>query len=488
MQEKGNLSINSENFMPIIKKWLYTDKDIFIRELVSNACDAVTKLQKLSMMGEADIPAEEAYEIHVVLDQDKKTLQIIDNGIGMTADEIKKYINQIAFSGATDFLSKFEGKTEDEGSEIIGHFGLGFYSAFMVADTVEIDSLSYQKGAEPAKWRCNGGIDYEMEAGERTERGTTITLFIGADGEEFLNEATLYAAMRKYCAFMPVPIFVDVLKEETEEEKAAAKKAENTVHVSPEEAAKLTTEGAMDLLQEQQDAAEEAKAEEPKPLNDTNPLWQRKPSECTDEDYKAFYHQVFNDLNDPLFWIHLNMDYPFRLKGILYFPKLVEQMDMMDEWEMQKADESFYTTVETSKTFFGIYESLRKYLALYLRLRENFSGTQSSLIRQVNSYIHKNYNQNISLQTIADTFLVSCGHLSRLYRKETGVSLISAINNRRIEVAKRLLKDPRNRVFEVARAVGIEEPTYFTHLFTQVTGVSPSAYRKQLESLGGHPL
>lgn len=330
MQEKGNLSINSENFMPIIKKWLYTDKDIFIRELVSNACDAVTKLQKLSMMGEADIPAEETYEIHVVLDQDKKTLQIIDNGIGMTADEIKKYINQIAFSGATDFLSKFEGKTEDEGSEIIGHFGLGFYSAFMVADTVEIDSLSYQKDAVAAKWRCNGGIDYEMEAGERTERGTTITLFIGADGEEFLNEATLYAAMRKYCAFMPVPIFVDVLKEETEEEKAAAKKAENTVHVSPEEAAKLTTEGAMDLLQEQQDAAEEAKAEEPKPLNDTNPLWQRKPSECTDEDYKAFYHQVFNDLNDPLFWIHLNMDYPFRLKGILYFPKLVEQMDMMD--------------------------------------------------------------------------------------------------------------------------------------------------------------
>lgn len=330
MQEKGNLSINSENFMPIIKKWLYTDKDIFIRELVSNACDAVTKLQKLSMMGEADIPAEEAYEIHVVLDQDKKTLQIIDNGIGMTADEIKKYINQIAFSGATDFLSKFEGKTEDEGSEIIGHFGLGFYSAFMVADTVEIDSLSYQKDAVAAKWRCNGGIDYKMEAGERTERGTTITLFIGADGEEFLNEATLYAAMRKYCAFMPVPIFVDVLKEETEEEKAAAKKAENTVHVSPEEAAKLTTEGAMDLLQEQQDAAEEAKAEEPKPLNDTNPLWQRKPSECTDEDYKAFYHQVFNDLNDPLFWIHLNMDYPFRLKGILYFPKLVEQMDMMD--------------------------------------------------------------------------------------------------------------------------------------------------------------
>ena len=330
MQEKGNLSINSENFMPIIKKWLYTDKDIFIRELVSNACDAVTKLQKLSLMGEASIPAEEKYEIRVVLDQDKKTLQIMDNGIGMTADEIKKYINRIAFSGATDFLSKFAEKTDNDGSEIIGHFGLGFYSAFMVADTVEIDSLSYQAGAEAAKWRCNGGIDYEMESGERTARGTTVTLFLGADGEEFLNEATLYAALRKYCAFMPVPIFVDILKEETEEEKAATKKAENTVHVSPEEAAKLTTEGAMDLLQEQQDAKEEAKAAEPKPLNDTNPLWQRKPAECTDEDYKAFYHQVFNDMNDPLFWIHLNMDYPFRLKGILYFPKLAEQMDMMD--------------------------------------------------------------------------------------------------------------------------------------------------------------
>ena len=330
MQEKGNLSINSENFMPIIKKWLYTDKDIFIRELVSNACDAVTKLQKLSLMGEASIPAEEKYEIRVVLDQDKKTLQIMDNGIGMTAEEIKKYINRIAFSGATDFLSKFAEKTDNDGSEIIGHFGLGFYSAFMVADTVEIDSLSYQAGAEAAKWRCNGGIDYEMESGERTARGTTVTLFLGADGEEFLNEATLYAALRKYCAFMPVPIFVDILKEETEEEKAATKKAENTVHVSPEEAAKLTTEGAMDLLQEQQDAKEEAKAAEPKPLNDTNPLWQRKPAECTDEDYKAFYHQVFNDMNDPLFWIHLNMDYPFRLKGILYFPKLAEQMDMMD--------------------------------------------------------------------------------------------------------------------------------------------------------------
>ncbi|WP_405727036.1 molecular chaperone HtpG [Anaerotignum sp.] len=321
MQEKGNLSINSENFLPIIKKWLYTDKDIFIRELVSNACDAVTKLQKLNMMGEADIPTDEKYEIHVVLNQDHKTLQIKDNGIGMTADEIKKYINQIAFSGATDFLQKFQEKGEGE-NEIIGHFGLGFYSAFMVADKVEIDTLSYQNGAAAAKWLCEGGIDYEMEAGTRTERGTTITLYIGADGEEFLNEATLYEAMTKYCSFMPVPIFVDVLKEETEEEKAAAKKAAQ--HVSMEE--------AMELMQKDQDAEEaaEEKEEEPVPMNDTNPLWQKKPSECSDEDYKAFYRKVFGDINDPLFWIHLNMDYPFRLKGILYFPKLTDQFDMRD--------------------------------------------------------------------------------------------------------------------------------------------------------------
>ena len=320
MQEKGNLSINSENFLPIIKKWLYTDKDIFIRELVSNACDAVTKLQKLNMMGEADIPTGEKYEIHVVLNQDEKTLQIIDNGIGMTADEIKKYINQIAFSGATDFLQKFQEKGEGE-NEIIGHFGLGFYSAFMVADKVEIDTLSYQDGAATAKWICEGGIDYAMETGTRTTRGTTITLFIGADGEEFMNEATLYEAMTKYCSFMPVPIFVDVQKEETEEEKAAAKKAAQ--HVSMEE--------AMEMMQKDHDTEEaEETEEEPVPMNDTNPLWQKKPSECSDEDYKAFYHKVFGDINDPLFWIHLNMDYPFRLKGILYFPKLTDQFDMRD--------------------------------------------------------------------------------------------------------------------------------------------------------------
>lgn len=323
-QEKGNLSINSENFLPIIKKWLYTDKDIFIRELVSNACDAVTKLNKLMNLGQADhISADENFSIQVILDKEAKTLKIVDNGIGMTADEIKKYINQIAFSGASDFLAKYQESSEED-HEIIGHFGLGFYSAFMVAEKVEIDTLSYVEGAEPAKWICEGGIDYEMSEGTRNERGTTITLFIGEDGEEFLDEANLYVALRKYCSFMPVEIYVDIVKQEQETED---EKSDNVLHVTPEEAENLTSEEAKEKLKEQK---EKETKEEPTPLNDTTPLWQKQPKDCTDEDYKKFYHKVFDDMNDPLFWIHLNMDYPFRLKGILYFPKLVDQMDMTD--------------------------------------------------------------------------------------------------------------------------------------------------------------
>ena len=319
IQEKGNLSINSENFLPIIKKWLYTDKDIFVRELVSNACDAVTKLKKLSSMGQADIAEEETFQIHVTLDKEAATLTISDNGIGMTADEVKKYINQIAFSGATDFLQKFQEKSEEE-NEIIGHFGLGFYSAFMVADKVEIDTLSYQKNAQSAKWICTGGIDYEMEEGTRTERGTSVTLFLGEDGKEFLEEATLYAALKKYCSFMPVPIYVHMTEEEEEKEEEES----NVIHVSAEEAEGITSaEDAKRLSEQKQN-------EEPKPLNETNPLWLRQPKDCTEEDYKAFYHEVFMDMNDPLFWIHLNMDYPFRLKGILYFPKLVQHMDVTE--------------------------------------------------------------------------------------------------------------------------------------------------------------
>lgn len=326
-QEKGNLSINSENFLPIIKKWLYTDKDIFVRELVSNACDAVTKLNKLMVLGEADhIPAHETFSVHVVLNPEEKTLKIMDNGIGMTADEIKKYINQIAFSGATDFLSKYQESTE-ENNEIIGHFGLGFYSAFMVADKVEIDTLSFQKDATPAKWICQGGIDYELQESQRTTRGTTITLFLGEDGKEFLEEGTLYAALTKYCSFMPVEIFIDIIKPE-EETEDKEEKTDNALHISPEDAKNLSPEELKEKLAEKE--AEKEAEEEPKPLNETTPLWQKQPKDCTDEDYKAFYHKVFLDVNDPLFWIHLNMDYPFRFKGILYFPKLVEQTDVAE--------------------------------------------------------------------------------------------------------------------------------------------------------------
>lgn len=328
MKETGNLSINSENFLPIIKKWLYTDKDIFIRELVSNACDAVTKLKKLMVMGEADhIPANEAFQVRVILNKNEKKLQIIDNGIGMTDEEIKKYINQIAFSGAADFLAKYEEKADGD-NEIIGHFGLGFYSAFMVANKVEIDTLSYQPDAAAAKWSCADGIDYEMSDGSRTERGTTITLYLSEDGEEFLDESKLYAALHKYCAFMPVPIFVDVISKEDETEEVPAEK-DNTIHISEEEAASLTKDEILAKAEEKAEEAEEEK-EEPKPLNDPSPLWLKQPKDCTEEEYKEFYHKVFFDLNDPLFWIHLNMDYPFRLKGILYFPKLVEQMDVVE--------------------------------------------------------------------------------------------------------------------------------------------------------------
>ena len=327
IQEKGNLSINSENFLPIIKKWLYTDKDIFIREHVSNACDAGTKVKKLASMGEADISDDETFQIHVTLEKEAHTLTITDNGIGMTADEIKKYINQIAFSGATDFLQKFQEKAEED-NEIIGHFGLGFYSAFMVADKVEIDTLSYQKEAQSAKWICTGGIDYEMQAGSKTERGTSVTLFLGEDGKEFLEETTLYAALRKYCSFMPVPIYVHITQEETEQKEEQQQENSNVIHVSPEEAENITSaEEAKKLSEEKKEAQQK---EEPKPLNETNPLWLRQPKDCTDEEYKAFYHEVFMDMNDPLFWIHLNMDYPFRLKGILYFPKLVQHTDITE--------------------------------------------------------------------------------------------------------------------------------------------------------------
>ena len=282
---KGNISVDSENLFPIIKKWLYSDKDIFLRELVSNGTDAVTKLKKLAGIGDANIDADEKFKVTVSIFKDAKKLVISDNGIGMTAEEIDKYINQIAFSGASDFLEKYK-EEDDKGAQIIGHFGLGFYSAFMVADSVEIDSLSYLPDAKAAKWTCDGTMEFELTDGERTERGTTVTLNIAEDSETFLEESTIRSVLRKYCSFLPVEVYLE----------------------TPE---KGNTDGGDD-----------EEKEEPKPINDTNPLWMRKPADCKDEDYKEFYRSVFLDFNEPLFYIHLNVDYPFNLKGILYFPKI----------------------------------------------------------------------------------------------------------------------------------------------------------------------
>lgn len=292
---KGNISVDSENLFPIIKKWLYSDKDIFLRELVSNGCDAVTKLKKFASIGEAQIDENEKFKVTVSIFKDAKKLVISDNGIGMTAEEIDKYINQIAFSGASDFLSKYK-EEDDKGSQIIGHFGLGFYSAFMVADSVEIDSLSYQDGAKAAKWICDGSMEFDLTDGDRTERGTTITLNIAEDSEEFLEESTIRQILHKYCAFLPIEIYVEVPEDKHEDH--------------------------CDCGHDHDHEHEDDTPSEPKPINNTTPLWMKKPSECTDEEYKEFYRNVFMDFNEPLFWIHLNVDYPFNLKGILYFPKI----------------------------------------------------------------------------------------------------------------------------------------------------------------------
>ena len=292
---KGNISVDSENLFPIIKKWLYSDKDIFLRELVSNGCDAVTKLKKLASIGEAQIDENEKFKVTVSIFKDAKKLVISDNGIGMTAEEIDKYINQIAFSGASDFLSKYK-EEDDKGSQIIGHFGLGFYSAFMVADSVEIDSLSYQDGAKAAKWTCDGSMEFDLTDGDRTERGTTITLNIAEDSEEFLEESTIRQILHKYCAFLPIEIYVEVPEDKHEDH--------------------------CDCGHDHDHEHEDDTPSEPNPINNTTPLWMKKPSECTDEEYKEFYRNVFMDFNEPLFWIHLNVDYPFNLKGILYFPKI----------------------------------------------------------------------------------------------------------------------------------------------------------------------
>ena len=291
--EKGSLSINSENIFPIIKKWLYSDHDIFIRELISNGCDAITKLRKLEIMGEYQFSEDQKFSIKVIADPTNKTLKFIDNGIGMTADEVKTYINQIAFSGATAFMEQYKDKANED--QIIGHFGLGFYSAFMVADKVTIETLSYKEGAKAVFWECNGGTDFEMSESEKNTIGTEITLYLNEDCYEFSNEYRVKEIIRKYCSFMPEEIYF-------ENTDAKPQTEENT----------------------------EKEPEAPKALNDIHPLWTKHPNECTEEEYKEFYRNVFNDYKEPLFWIHLNMDYPFNLKGILYFPKLNNQYDTLE--------------------------------------------------------------------------------------------------------------------------------------------------------------
>ncbi len=290
--KSGNLSIDSENIFPIIKQWLYSDHDIFYRELISNGCDAITKLKKLEGIGEVQLPDDNEWKMSVFVNQENKTITFTDNGIGMTADEVDKYINQIAFSGARDFLEQYKDKSGSD--QIIGHFGLGFYSAFMVADKVTIDSLSYKEGAKPVYWESEGGMSYSMSEGDKDERGTTIVLYLNEDSYEFSNEYKAKEVIEKYCSFMPVPIFF---------------KNENA---KPEE----VKEG------------EEPK--KPEPINEVNPLWTKHPNDCTEEEYKKFYREVFNDYKEPLFYIHLNMDYPFNLKGILYFPKINTEYDTIE--------------------------------------------------------------------------------------------------------------------------------------------------------------
>ena len=335
MAEKhGNLSINSDNLFPIIKKWLYSDHDIFYRELISNGCDAITKLKKLDMMGEYELPTDYKPQIQVIVNPDEKTLKFIDNGLGMTSDEVEEYINQIAFSGATDFIEKYKDKANDD--QIIGHFGLGFYSAFMVADQVTIDTLSYKKDATPVHWACDGGTEFDMTDGTKEGVGTEITLYLNEDCLEFANEYRAREVIEKYCSFMPTPIFLSKANAETEYETidAADKLDTDTVVEEIHEEAKTEekeNENGEKEVVEVSPAKEKLKiVKRPVPLNDTNPLWAKNPKDCTDEEYKEFYRKVFLDYKEPLFWIHLNMDYPFNLKGILYFPKINTEYDSIE--------------------------------------------------------------------------------------------------------------------------------------------------------------
>ena len=320
--KKGTLSIDSENIFPIIKKWVYSDHDIFVRELVSNGCDAITKLKKLDMMGEYELPEDYKPKIEVIVNPEEKTMKFIDNGLGMTAEEVEEYITQIAFSGATQFLEKYKDKTTED--DMIGHFGLGFYSAFMVADEVQIDTLSYKEGAKPVHWASEGGTEYEMQEGNKTTVGTEITLYLNEDSLEFANEYRAREVLERYCSFMPVEIFLS---------KANAEPEYDTI----DEADVLDTDTVVEHITEEPKEGEEGEPKQkakivrrPVSISDTHPLWTKNPSECTKDDYIDFYRKVFMDYKEPLFWIHLNMDYPFNLKGILYFPKINTEYDSIE--------------------------------------------------------------------------------------------------------------------------------------------------------------
>ena len=330
----GSLSINSDNIFPIIKKWLYSDHDIFYRELVSNGCDAITKLKKLDMMGEYTLPDDYEAKVEVRVNPTEKTLKFIDNGLGMTADEVEEYINQIAFSGATDFLEKYKDKSNDD--QIIGHFGLGFYSAFMVADEVHIDTLSYQDGATPVHWECDGGTEFDMKDGNKTTVGTEITLFLNEDCLEFANEYRAREVLTKYCSFMPTEIYLvnETAEPEYEtilpEEKTDKDTVIETIIEEAKTEEKENENGEKEVVEVSPRTEKLKILKRPVPINDPHPLWTKHPNECTDDDYKEFYRNVFHDYKEPLFWIHLNMDYPFNLKGILYFPKINTEYDSIE--------------------------------------------------------------------------------------------------------------------------------------------------------------
>ena len=330
----GNLSINSENLFPIIKKWLYSDHDIFVRELVSNGCDAITKLKKLEMMGECELPEDYEAKIRVVVNPEEKSIQFIDTGLGMTEAEVDEYINQIAFSGAADFIEKYKDKTNDD--QIIGHFGLGFYSAFMVADEVTIDTLSYQKDAKAVHWSCDGGTEFDISDGNKSEVGTCITLYLNEDCVEFSNEYRMREVLNKYCSFMPTEIFMEKANAEPEyetilpEEKTDKDVVIETVIEEAKTEERETPDGGKEVVEVSPKQEKLKILKRPVALNDPAPLWTKHPNECSEEDYKTFFRKVFNDYKEPLFWIHLNMDYPFNLKGILYFPKIDMEYDSIE--------------------------------------------------------------------------------------------------------------------------------------------------------------